>query len=58
MRKENTICIIQVLPSERPLFVHENGKKEFYVRSVVPRAEHLDGKEMIMFIKERFPNYS
>jgi len=56
-RNGKTICIIQILPSSEPLFVHSNNTKEFYVRGPTPRAEHLDGKEMVSFIKQRFPNY-
>lgn len=56
-RGEKTICIIQILPATEPLFVHTTSSKEFYVRGPTPRAEHLDGKDMFSYIKERFPNY-
>jgi len=55
-RNGKTICIIQILPSSEPLFIHSNNTKEFYIRGPTPRAEHLDGKEMVSFIKQRFPN--
>src|SRR5690349_15584619 len=56
-RNDKTICIIQVLPASEPLFLNTNTGKEFYVRGPTPRAEHLEGKEMFSFIKDRFPNY-
>lgn len=56
-RNDKTICIIQVLPASEPLFLQTDNGKEFYVRGSTPRAEHLEGKEMISFIKDRFPNY-
>ena len=56
-RNDKTICIIQVLPATEPLFLNTSTGKEFYVRGPSPRAEHLEGKEMFSFIKERFPNY-
>lgn len=49
-----TICIIQVLPSDRPLFLHSSRGKEFYVRGVAPRSERLDGAEMARYLSERF----
>jgi len=57
-RNGKTICIIQISPSSEPLFIHSDNTKEFYVRGPAPRAEHLDGKEMVKFIKQRFPNYT
>lgn len=56
-RNEKTLCIIQILPANEPLFVHTETGKEFYVRGPTPRAEHLEGKDLYSFIKERFPNY-
>ena len=56
-RNDKTICIIQVLPALEPLFLHTTHGKEFYVRGPTPRAEHLEGKELISFIKDRFPNW-
>ena len=48
------VCIIQVLPSDRPLFLHGSRGKEFYVRGVAPRSERLDGQEMARYLSERF----
>lgn len=50
-----SVCIIQVLPSDRPLFLHSSRGKEFYVRGVAPRSERLDGSEMARYLSERFP---
>jgi len=55
---DKTICIIQVLPAFQPLFLHTSSGKEFFVRGPAPRAEHLEGKDMFSFIKDRFPNYN
>ena len=55
---DNTTCIIQVLPSNQPLFLQTSEGEEFYVRSqVAPRAEKMTGQEQFRYIKERFPNY-
>lgn len=48
------VWTIQVLPSDRPLFLHGSRGKEFYVRGVAPRSERLDGQEMARYIYERF----
>ena len=56
-RNDKIICIIHVLPASEPLFLHTNHDKKFYVRGSTPRAEHLEGKEMFSFIKDRFPHY-
>jgi len=56
-RDNKTICIIQVLPALEPLFLHTNKGEKFYVRGPTPRAEHLEGKELFSFIKDRFPNW-
>ena len=48
------VCIIQVLPSDRPLFLHSSRGKEFYVRGVAPRSERLDGQEMARYLAGRF----
>jgi len=55
-RNDNTICIIQILPSSEPLFLKTKNGKEFHVRGPSPRAEHLEGSEMIEYINQRFPN--
>ena len=49
-----SVCIVQVLPSDRPLFLHSSRGKEFYVRGVAPRSERLDGPEMARYLSERF----
>lgn len=54
-KNDKTICIIQVLPSDKPLFINDK-LSEFYVRGPSPRAEHLDGNDMLSYIKNRFPN--
>ncbi len=51
-----TICIIQILSSSRPLYLHAK-EKTFYVRGPAPRAEKLDVEEQFRYIKERYPNY-
>ena len=55
--QEKTICIIQILPSDRPLYVHTENEKAFFVRGIAPRAEKLDVEEQYQYIKERFPNF-
>ncbi len=54
---DKIICIIQILPSKQPLYVHSSKQKTFYVRGPTPRAEKLDGRDQFRYIKERFPNY-
>lgn len=49
-----TVCIIQVLPSPRPLFLHGAGGEEFYVRGMSPQAKRLDGLARAEYIHERF----
>ena len=56
-RNDKTICILQILPAKEPLFLHTSKGKEFFVRGPIPRAEHLEGKDMFAYIKNRFPNY-
>ena len=56
-RNDKTICILQILPAAEPLFLHSHKGKEFFVRGPTPRAEHLEGKDMFAYIKNRFPNY-
>ena len=56
-RNDKTICILQILPAIEPLFLHTSKGKEFFVRGPTPRAEHLEGKDMFGYIKNRFPNY-
>lgn len=52
-----TICIVQVLPANRPQYLHDNNNQQFYVRGPAPRAEMLTGIEQIRYIMARFPNY-
>ncbi len=50
----STICIIQVLPSDMPLFLHGSKNKEFYVRGPGPRSGMLKGPSMERYIFGRF----
>ena len=50
----STICIIQVLPSDMPLFLHGSKNKEFYVRGPGPRSGMLKGPGMERYIFGRF----
>jgi len=52
------ICIIQILPADEPLWIYnkKNNYDEFFVRGPSPRAEFLNTKESISYIKGRFPN--
>lgn len=52
-----TICIIQVLPSGQPLFLHTSNGEMFFVRGPAPRAENLTGQDQFRYIKDRFPDY-
>lgn len=52
-----TICIMQVLPSDVPLWLHHKNDKTFFVRGAVPRAEKLDPDEQVRYIRDRFPDY-
>ena len=53
-----TICIVQVLPASRPLYLHDKNNQQFYVRGPAPRAVNLNKMhEQIRYIKTRFPNY-
>jgi len=53
------ICIIQILPADEPLWIYnkKNDNGEFFVRGPSPRAEFLNTKETISYIKGRFPNF-
>ncbi len=53
---DKTICIIQVLPADRPLYLNDK-EKAFFVRGASPRAEKLDVEEQFRYIKERFPHH-
>ena len=52
-----TICIVQVLPSTTPLYVHIGNEQRFYVRGPSPRAEKLDSRDQYRYIRSRFPDY-
>ena len=53
-----TICILQVQPASRPLYLHHNNEQYFYVRGPAPRAVSLGNMyDQIRYIRERFPNY-
>ena len=55
-RKEDakTVCVIQILPSDLPLFLHDSGCKKFYVRGPAPRSEMLSGAKMKRYILGHF----
>ena len=53
-----TVCLVQVLPSALPLYLHRNKLKEFYVRGSAPRAERLDGLDEARYTRKRFPDLS
>ncbi len=36
-----TICTVQILPADRPLYIHVDKEQRFYVRGPTPRAERL-----------------
>ena len=55
--EDKTICILQVLPSSQPLYLHHEKEEVFYVRGPSPRAEKLIGREQFRYIKDRFPDY-
>ena len=53
-----TICTVQILPADRPLYLHVDKEQRFYVRGPAPRAERLaNQEEQFRYIKSRFPNY-
>lgn len=53
-----TVCTVQVLPAERPLYLHTAKGQVFYVRGPAPRAERLaDPQEQFRYIRSRFPDY-
>lgn len=55
--KGKTVCILQVLPSSQPMYLHHEKEEVFYVRGLSPRAEKLIGREQFRYIKDRFPDY-
>ena len=50
----STICIIQVLPSDMPLFLHDPKNEEFLVRGRGPRSDMLKGPDRKRYILGRF----
>lgn len=54
---EKIICIIQIIPSSQPIFLHTSSENAFYVRGSTPRAEKLTGRDQYRYIKVRFPDY-
>ena len=55
---EKTICIIQILPSDRPLYMHNLKRIQFCVRGPSPRVVRLDGNERDRYLRQRFPNHN
>ena len=53
-----TICIIQVLPANKPLHVKIKSRDEFYARGPTARAQHMTGDDLIRYTMGRFPNYN
>ena len=53
-----TICIIQVLPANKPLHVKIKSRDEFYARGPTARAQHMTGDDLIRYTRGRFPNYN
>ena len=53
-----TICIIQVLPANKPLHVRIKSRDEFYARGPTARAQHMTGDDLIRYTRGRFPNYN
>ena len=52
-----TICIMQVLRADRPLYIEIEGRKEFFARPAsAPRAQRLDAEDQARYIKGRFPD--
>ena len=55
---DKTICIIQVLPANKPLHVKIKSRDEFYTRGPTARAQHMTGDDLIRYTRGRFPNYN
>lgn len=53
---DKTICIIQILPAERPVYLH-GKEKSFFVRGASPKAIKFDVDGQFKYIKHRFPEY-
>lgn len=50
-----TICIIQVLPADRPIHLHAGKDELFFVRGPAPRLQRLTVTEQLDYIRTRFP---
>ena len=48
------ICVIQIKPSNVPIYVRIGREKLFFTRGFAPRAEKLDPEEQASYIKDRF----
>ena len=53
-----TICIIQVLPSTSPLYMHASKGIRFCVRGPSPRVVRLDGDKRDKYLRQRFPDHN
>ena len=53
-----TICIMQVLPANKPLHVRIKSRDEFYARGPTARAQHMTGDDLIRYTMGRFPRYN
>lgn len=53
---DKTICIVQVLPADRPVYLHSK-LKTFFVRAATPKTIKFNEDEQFKYIKKRFPNY-
>lgn len=51
---EKTIGIVKVAPSDTPLYLNEYL---FFVRGFAPRAEKLEPKDQVRYIRERFLDF-
>ena len=49
-----TVCIVQVLQSDYPIYLHATKGILFCVRGPVPRVERLDGEQRDKYIRNRF----
>ncbi len=54
--ENKTICIVHVLPADRPIYLHTKSKT-FFVRGPAPKAVKFDMDQQFKYIKERFPRY-
>ena len=55
--EDKTICIIQILPADRPIYLNAGNKKSFFVRGPVPRAIKFDMDEHAKYVRRRFPHH-